>query len=774
VLDGKPTIVLSYSTRHVNAVAKPIAELLHPLGFRTVLVGAEPLPPGVESNPNSKVEWFFRHADMAVYLATPDDRLQSGETQTRPNIIDEHRLGQQMPHLRHRLLVFKAAEVTLPSNINPVYEDLPLDDPQQVAEAIVAQAQAWGVLPSTSAARPESVPASSDEGTQGSVPAGPDDATATTQARTALAEAIDAVAGDARQEDQSFSRAQLAIAGLIAERGGSDPLGVHLANSLFADRHRLRVRTSERLVLIRTYLLHGSSINVPGAFWLSGLTKQEVVGLLFTLAREDSEDTVRSQALRILGKLENVVDAEELGPLLQMFLTGAKAEHRSVAVEVIRRRRNRRFRALIDRPDLLEWDRHEISQTLALIDLARQPSAVMDRYIEDAYVRCNAVREELLAAASRIRRATVMTALQSSVEEVRLLAMALAEKKQMFSGPLGLAIIEGDRSPKVRFAALRHLVDATDTVDLVMFSRATDKREDDLASSADLDEKHAIEVELCRRLPDERLREGVKWASVRGPAFYEALGLRDPEWTKQVRRDLRDDFARLKSEGRAEMLAVFTSAETSLTERDHAALVEYVEKKYWNQWVEPELGGYLVRLFRRAALRILVSHGRPSDIRFARHFASNPDSLLRSVVLELFERFGTSRDAMTVLGLADEFYDHDERHRAAKAAFRLAYKKDKLAVLEALWSNRTEKEWAVSQLAALEGGTAKAWQLLRSEHLRLRSAAAQVVWDTVDPRHADGLLSAYMEYHHYYSVVVAVDRRLYAPRWLAPALPADN
>jgi hypothetical protein len=78
VIDGKPTILISYSVLFQDELARTLAKLLDPFGFRTVLVGDEPLPPGIDSNPNSKVEWFFRNANMAVFLATPDDRLQSG------------------------------------------------------------------------------------------------------------------------------------------------------------------------------------------------------------------------------------------------------------------------------------------------------------------------------------------------------------------------------------------------------------------------------------------------------------------------------------------------------------------------------------------------------------------------------------------------------------------------------------------------------------------------------------------------------------------------
>jgi predicted nucleotide-binding protein len=141
VIDAKPTVVLSYSERFQDVVARPVAKMLRRFGLRPVLVGDEPLPVGIESSPNSKVEWFFLNAEMAVILATPDDRTESGEVKPRGNVVDEYRLAQQKEHLREKLLVFKAEDVELHSNINPVYEPLPLEDPEWIANKIVEQAR---------------------------------------------------------------------------------------------------------------------------------------------------------------------------------------------------------------------------------------------------------------------------------------------------------------------------------------------------------------------------------------------------------------------------------------------------------------------------------------------------------------------------------------------------------------------------------------------------------------------------------------------------------
>ena len=103
---------------------------------------------------------------MAVILATPDDRIENGEFKTRGNVVDEYRLAQQKEHLRGKLLVFKAEDVELHSNINPVYEPLPLDNPEWIANRIVEQARVWGLLP------PVPTP-SADSGPTKSIPAEP-------------------------------------------------------------------------------------------------------------------------------------------------------------------------------------------------------------------------------------------------------------------------------------------------------------------------------------------------------------------------------------------------------------------------------------------------------------------------------------------------------------------------------------------------------------------------------------------------------------------------
>jgi hypothetical protein len=776
VLDGKPTIVLSYSVGFEDRVAGPVAERLKPLGFRAVLVGNEPQPPSVDSTPSDKVEWYFRHSDMAVFLATPDDQLASGEVRTRQNIIDEHRLGQQLPHLRQRLMVFKAADVTLPSNINPVYERLPLDDPDWIVSKIVEQARTWGVLPARQAPTADEAPASSEEGVSAAVPPQHHDADSSDQAARALQDAVAAVDGEATDFAQ-LRRAELAIAALLADAGSHETLSVHLVNSLFGRRHAIRLRSAERVLLIRTYLQHVREDNVPGVYWLKDLRRGEVIDLLTSLVKNDDEPEIRAQALGILTRLHVPKASAEARDLLRPLLTGTDSQPRDAALAFLREHGDKSLRTLLDEPEIVEQDAGEVSRTAALLDVRAKPSEVMERYISDAYVRSREVEDALLKTPHRVRRDVVGAALTSSVEEVRLFGIRMADKKDMFSLTLGREVIERDRSPKVRAAALERLVAARQPVDLELFELATKARDDDLRTFTRYREDKRLEVEICMLLPVEDLEASVGWTKLHGPACYEALGRRDENWAKRhVRRDLRNDFTRLKKEGhtdliREQLASLEASAGRSLTARERSVALENLET-HWHKWVDDdELGAFLTRQFRIAALRILAARGRARDVEFGRRFAESDDPEVRAQALVLLERFGTSNDAARALALVDEVYGDEAKHRAAETAFRLAYKRDKLGVIRTLGANHAVRGWAVERLAEIPGGVNEAGRLLQSGEYDVRLAAAKVLWDAVLPERADGLLSFYMRHRYFYNVVRAIDRRLYAPKWLEPALP---
>ena len=400
----------------------------------------------------------------------------------------------------------------------------------------------------------------------------------------------------------------------------------------------------------------------------------------------------------------------------------------------------------------------------------------MDRYVADAYVRSLEVEDALVAVSRRVRRDSVIAALSSTVQDVRLFAIRLMEAKEMMPTSLAREVIERDRSPKVRIAAVRSLLAIDEPVDLSLLERATEKRDDDLTHFGGFDDTRVLRAEVAMQLPKEELRAGVRWDSIYGSECYEALGMRDEQWAeKNVRSDLRNDFARLKAAGLQAMVARSISrmeaeAGRALSEGEQQLAIEGANR-YWREFTDEEkLGPFLTRQFQRAALRVLVARGRASDVRLARAFATSDDQDLRAEALRLFERFGTSHDAATVRTLADQVYDDDLRERAAVLAFRLAFKKDKLGLLRTLRENRALRAWAVGRLADVEGGFDEALQLLWDSEADVRIPATAVVMDAVGRERGDKLLSAYMSGHHFYNVVRAIDQWLYAPEWLRGVL----
>ena len=110
MLNGRPVVFLSCSDRYKESVAVKVRAALDDVGVWGVIVSDEPLLPRVEWEPGAKVESYMNAADAVVALCTPDDTLDDGTVQTRPNIIDEIRMARERPNLRDRVLVAKARQ----------------------------------------------------------------------------------------------------------------------------------------------------------------------------------------------------------------------------------------------------------------------------------------------------------------------------------------------------------------------------------------------------------------------------------------------------------------------------------------------------------------------------------------------------------------------------------------------------------------------------------------------------------------------------------------
>jgi len=143
VLNGKATVFLSCSSFFKLTVAYPFSDALERIDMQGVILEDAPII-GERWEPEEKLELYLNKSDAFLALCTPDDHLDDGSIQTRPNIIDEIARARGKGHLRDRMAIFKEVSVKLPSNINPTYERLEVEDPTRAIDRFLAQLLAWG------------------------------------------------------------------------------------------------------------------------------------------------------------------------------------------------------------------------------------------------------------------------------------------------------------------------------------------------------------------------------------------------------------------------------------------------------------------------------------------------------------------------------------------------------------------------------------------------------------------------------------------------------
>jgi len=146
VLEGRPTVFLSCSEAYKLTVGRSVASELASTGIYGVVLSDAPLLIGDDGSPDGKVERYLDVADAFVALCTPDDRLRSGQVHCRQNIIDEIQRARQKPHLRNRIILFKDALVTLPSNLGLTYVRFDASRASGLGGVVRRQLLAWQVV----------------------------------------------------------------------------------------------------------------------------------------------------------------------------------------------------------------------------------------------------------------------------------------------------------------------------------------------------------------------------------------------------------------------------------------------------------------------------------------------------------------------------------------------------------------------------------------------------------------------------------------------------
>src|SRR5919197_659304 len=150
---GRPTRDTATTRRGVCSSAALKERRMHSLGrsrpsWLTAAFAASSCPmnrdPTVPGRPRKRLMPTLT-LPVALVFSTPAD-LEAGEDLfTRPNIGDEIGRARSKPHLRNRICILKEHGVTLPSNINPAYELLELEHPDEGFRRALAQLGVWGL-----------------------------------------------------------------------------------------------------------------------------------------------------------------------------------------------------------------------------------------------------------------------------------------------------------------------------------------------------------------------------------------------------------------------------------------------------------------------------------------------------------------------------------------------------------------------------------------------------------------------------------------------------
>jgi hypothetical protein len=147
MIGGRPAVFLSCSELYREGVADRVRDALRDLGLHPVIVSEETRLPSRAWDPEAKVESYLRSCEAFVALVTPDEQLADGSYQCRQNIPDEVGRARPDPRLSEHMIIVKAPNVRLWSNINPTYDRLDVNDVGPAIAVIVEQLRTWELLP---------------------------------------------------------------------------------------------------------------------------------------------------------------------------------------------------------------------------------------------------------------------------------------------------------------------------------------------------------------------------------------------------------------------------------------------------------------------------------------------------------------------------------------------------------------------------------------------------------------------------------------------------
>lgn len=144
MLNGRNAIFITCSEKYRETVAHRFRERIEAAGLVGVILSEMPKLFG-SWTPEEKLDEYLRRCEAHVVLCTPDDKHADDTWSVRGNVLDEIGRARTMGHLRDCMAVFKTDDVALPSNIDPVYERLDLENVDDAVTRAMRQLTAWNL-----------------------------------------------------------------------------------------------------------------------------------------------------------------------------------------------------------------------------------------------------------------------------------------------------------------------------------------------------------------------------------------------------------------------------------------------------------------------------------------------------------------------------------------------------------------------------------------------------------------------------------------------------
>jgi hypothetical protein len=672
------------------------------------------------------------------------------------------------PHLKDRVLVFRAPEVKLPSNFNPVYQPLDLENVAASFPAFEEQARAWQVLGLEASDAAPVEPSSPDT----DLPKGRDSSPASVaQAAAALSELAALFVGgeaDTEEDETIIARAHLAASTALALVRSSEPLGVHELNGLYRDRVSVVPSETERTYLLRAVVANIGAANAPGWYWLRDESAEGIRTRISALALNESDSNAAREAIKLLINSEAGPSRSHLRAIVRQTLRHEGGVNADSGLALLRRHGTRTdLRALS-----VELGTHSKREPVAAARIAVQsresPAAALRALIESPTNLDATIENNLLEGAKALPQTKVREALHSPAPALRQLGLKLLDATSKLRKANAIEAIEDDREGAVRVLGAALAIKRGWRLEQEQFEKAT-------KDSPWTFDQHELGVKFTALRSAEELSKDLSWYGVNPYWTYEALGRkRFPSIEERIAGDLETDFADLRDADRlgyakivqAEVEKELDGTPTEEHRERITKMVEAAVKKYVERWAK--LDEFLLRQFRIAALATLVQHSAPEYARFGPTYLADENRETATLAIRLVRLCGGPEDVSALSSLASQSWG-TLRGEAAAAALELA--EDSRATALSLLAI-DDAEVVGLALRALRGSeldkaqVEALWPLLRNEQLSIRNAVTEHLIAELSRGQLRTLLDSYSRGQYYYSVIAAIDRALYAPGWV--------